>query len=203
MKRLITWMLLLAMVWSSCGGPQRDKNILIFSHTKGFRHNSIESGIAAIKKLGRENGFNVTATEDPEQFREEVLKNQSVVVFLNTTQDVLDHEQQADFQRFIQAGGGYVGVHAAADTEYDWPWYGELVGGYFKSHPATQEAEIEVVDDSHPSTKKAGKGKINRTDEWYDYKNFRKDKVKVLVELHESSYEGGTMGGLSSDSLVS
>lgn len=194
-KQLITWSLLLAIIWSSCTpGSQREKNVLIFSHTQGYRHESIEVGVEAVKKLGQENGFSVIATEDPMQITEEVLRDMSAVVFLNTTLDVLNNAQQADFQRFIQAGGGFVGVHAAADTEYDWPWYGELVGGWFKRHPPTQEAEVEVVDDDHPATKKLGLGKVQRTDEWYDYKNFNKDSVNVLIELHESSYEGGQMG---------
>lgn len=194
MKQLIIWTLLLTVIWSSCSGPQREKLVMVFSHTKGFRHNSIEAGIEAIKKLGQENGFTVVATEDPTQITEEVLRDFSAVIFLNTTQDILDHAQQADFERFIQAGGGFVGIHAAADTEYDWPWYGELVGGWFKRHPPTQEATLTVVDDTHPASKKAGLGKVTRTDEWYDYKNFDKSKVNVIMELDESSYEGGTMG---------
>lgn len=194
MKQLTIWVLLLIFIGSSCSGPQREKQVLVFSHTKGYRHASIEAGIEAVKKLGAANGFSVTATEDPAMIVEEVLQDFAAVIFLNTTQDVLDNAQQADFQRFIQAGGGFVGVHAAADTEYDWPWYGELVGGWFRSHPRTQEATLEVVDDSHPSTKKAGLGKVTRTDEWYDYKNFDKEKVQVLIELDENSYEGGGMG---------
>lgn len=194
MKQLIMGALLLAVLWSSCTEPQRKKSVLVFSHTVGFRHQSIEAGIEAIKKLGEENGFEVVATEDPTQMIEEVLQDFSAVIFLNTTMDILDNAQQADFQRFIQAGGGFVGVHAAADTEYDWAWYGELVGGWFAGHPPTQEADVEVLDDTHPSTKKLGLGKVTRTDEWYNYKNFDKNKVKVLIELHESSYEGGKMG---------
>ncbi|PHN02087.1 ThuA domain-containing protein [Flavilitoribacter nigricans] len=194
MKQLTFWALLLTVLWSSCSAPQREKNVLLFSHTQGYRHQSIEAGIEAIEKLGQENGWTVVATEDPTQITEEVLRDFSAVIFLNTTQDILDNAQQADFERFIQAGGGFVGIHAAADTEYDWPWYGELVGGWFKSHPRTQEATLEVVDDSHPASQKAGLGKVTRTDEWYDYKNFDKEKVNVLMVLDESSYEDGGMG---------
>lgn len=194
MKQLFISALLLTLIGSSCSESLGEKQVLVFSHTEGYRHGSIEAGVEAIQKLGQENGFTVVATEDPNQIIEEVLRDFSVVVFLNTTQDILDHAQQADFERFIQAGGGFVGIHAAADTEYDWPWYGELVGGWFKRHPATQEATLEVIDDTHPATKKAGLGKVTRTDEWYDYKNFDKEKVQVLMELDESSYEGGEMG---------
>ena len=100
---------------------------------------------------------------------EERLKNFSAIVFLNTTGDVLDTYQQADLERFIQAGGGYVGVHAAADTEYHWPWYNGLVGAYFESHPQIQEASILNNNKEHLATKHLP-DKWVRTDEWYNFK---------------------------------
>ncbi len=118
---------------------------MVFSSTKGYRHESIEAGKAAIITLGLQNKFEVDTTEDASLFNEENLKRYRTVIFLSTTMDVLDVTQQADFKRFIEAGGGYVGIHAAADTEYEWPWYGKLVGAYFKSHPKTQEATVKKV----------------------------------------------------------
>lgn len=119
-----------------------------FSKTTGFRHSSIEDGAAAIMKLGAENGFKVDTTENAEKFTENNLKQYSAVVFLNTTQDVLNYAQQSDFERYIQAGGGFIGIHAAADTEYNWPWYNKLLGAYFESHPEQQDAVIHVVNQS-------------------------------------------------------
>jgi cytochrome c len=125
---------------SSCfnGKPR----VLVFSKTKGFRHESIEAGQAALMKLGTENGFEVDTTENANNFNEANLKKYKAVVFLSTTGNVLNHTQQNEFTRFIQAGGGYIGIHAAADTEYDWWWYGKLVGAYFKSHPPEQQDAV-------------------------------------------------------------
>jgi plastocyanin len=109
--------------------PGQLENVLVFSKTAGFRHDSIPDGIAAIEALGSENDFNVDATEDGAAFTDANLAQYDVVVFLSTTGDVLDDTQQAAFERFIQAGGGFAGIHAAADTEYTWPWYGEILGG--------------------------------------------------------------------------
>ena len=167
-------------------------HVLVFSKTAGFRHRSIPTGVVAIQKLGVERGFRVDATEDAVVFTEEKLKQYGVVVFLNTTGDVLDDAQQAAFEKYIRAGGGYVGVHAAADTEYEWPWYGKLVGAYFKSHPAIQEATVIVSDRKHPSTKHLPE-RWQRTDEWYNYRASPRGKVHVLASLDESTYTGGSM----------
>ncbi|WP_276348206.1 ThuA domain-containing protein [Daejeonella sp. JGW-45] len=166
--------------------------ILVFSKTPEYRHESIAAGKAAIMKLGREQGFSVDTTEDGRYFTEDSLKKYKTVVFLNTTGNILNTPQQIAFERYIQAGGGYAGIHAAADTEYDWPWYGKLVGGYFASHPKIQAAVINVVDRTNAASSHLPK-KWKRTDEWYNYKNLNPD-VKVLAYLDESSYEGGQNG---------
>lgn len=166
--------------------------VLVFSKTAGYRHESIATGKAAIIKLGKENGFRVDTTENENYFNEDSLKNYSAVVFLNTTGNVLNSPQQISFERFIQAGGGYAGIHAAADTEYDWPWYGKLAGGYFISHPQIQEATLNVSDRNHISSRHLPE-KWNRKDEWYNYKELNPD-VKVLISLDEKSYKGGANG---------
>ncbi|WP_235854343.1 ThuA domain-containing protein [Nonomuraea aridisoli] len=164
-------------------------DVLVFSRTAGFRHDSIPAGIQAIKDLG----FDVTATEDPAAFTSDNLAKYKAVVFLSTTGDVLNDAQQAAFESYIKAGGGFVGVHAAADTEYDWPFYGELVGAWFASHPAIQPATIHVEDRAHSSTAHLGP-LWNRTDEWYDYRTNARSTAHVLATLDESSYSGGRMG---------
>ena len=171
--------------------------VLVFSKTAGFRHDSIPAGIAAIQQLGAANGFTVVATEDAAAFTDANLANFATVVFLSTTGDVLNATQQAAFERYIRAGGGYVGVHAAADTEYDWAWYGGLVGAYFNQHPAIQPATVKVEDPAHPST--AGLPALwSRTDEWYNFRTNPRGAVHVLASLDEKTYAPGT-GAMGAD----
>jgi cytochrome c len=187
--------LFVALIIISCGGPSEAPRVLVFSKTAGFRHESIEAGLTAIEAISKKNNFTYDATEDSEDFNEENLRNYQAVIFLNTTGDVLNKQQQNDFERFIQAGGGFVGVHAAADTEYNWPWYGQLVGAYFESHPNNpnvRTATFNVLDRSHPSTDSLPE-KWERTDEFYNYKNIQED-LNVLITIDESTYEGGTNG---------
>lgn len=169
--------------------------VLVFSRTEGYYHESIPDGIAAIQKLGSENGFQVDTTKDASKFTNENLRRYKAIVFLSTTQDVLDREQEKAMENYIKSGGGFVGVHAAADTEYKWEWYNKLVGAYFKSHPNNpnvRNAVITVLDKNHPSTKDLPL-KWERSDEWYNYKDINPD-LKVLAKLDESSYEGGENG---------
>jgi type 1 glutamine amidotransferase len=167
--------------------------VLVFSKTTGYRHESVAAGLRTMRELGAEDGFTVTATEDALAFTPENLRRYAAVVFLNTTGDVLAAEQQAAFEAYIRGGGGFVGVHSAADTEYDWPFYGELVGAYFAHHPAIQPATLRVEDHSHPATAHLGET-WKRTDEWYDYLTNPRPAVRVLISLVESSYAGGQMG---------
>lgn len=188
MKKLIPALALLVLLFSC---QQEAPRVLVFSKTKGYRHESITAGKAMLQKLAAEKGFVVDTTEVSEDFNEENLKRYQAVIFLSTTGDVLNDHQQNSFKRFIQAGGGYLGIHAAADTEYDWWWYGKLVGAYFKSHPQIQEAKFKKV-------KSFGKG-MNLPDEWirtdelYNYKKIS-DEIEVLYKLDETSYQGGENG---------
>ncbi|WP_382303986.1 ThuA domain-containing protein [Herbiconiux sp. UC225_62] len=170
-----------------------DFKVLVFSKTAGFRHGSIPAGIAAIQQLGEANDFAVDTTEDGASFTEENLAQYDVVVWMSTTGDVLNAEQQTAFEEYIENGGGYAGVHAASDTEYDWPWYGELVGAYFAGHPAEQNATVKVEDHAHPSTEHLG-DTWDRFDEWYNFRTNPRSNVHVLAALDEKSYTGGTMG---------
>ncbi len=166
-------------------------NILVFSKTAGFRHGSIPDGIKTIKQLGARYKFTVTATEDAAVFNDESLGEFDAVVFLNTTGDVLDDTQQEAFERYIRSGGGFVGVHSATDTEYDWPWYGRLVGAYFAGHPRIQDAVVVVHDRKHPATRHLP-ARWERRDEWYNFRAQPKG-VTVLASLDVDSYEGSTM----------
>jgi type 1 glutamine amidotransferase len=167
--------------------------VLVFSKTAGFRHDSIPAGIQAFRDLGSTNNFTVDATEDANAFTTANLANYKAVVFLSTTGDVLNPTQQTAFETYIKGGGGYLGVHAAADTEYDWPFYGGLVGAYFQSHPAIQQNTVRVDDRTHPATAGLPAAWV-RTDELYNYRTNPRGAVKVLARLDESTYSGGTMG---------
>ena len=167
--------------------------VLVFSKTAGFRHDSISAGVAALQALGGQDGFRVDATEDSQAFTDGNLRKYRVVVFLSTTGEVLDADGRAAFERYIRAGGNFVGIHAATDTGYEWPWYGGLVGNYFRRHPVIQSATLTVADASHPSTR-ALPIRWQRTDEWYDFRNDLAEDVTVLVRIDEATYRGGRMG---------
>ena len=168
------------------------KKVLIFSKTAGFHHNSIAVGIPAIIKLGQEHNFDVDTTTDSKKFTYDNLKQYAAVIFLSTTGDVLNDTQQAEFEKYIQAGGGFAGVHSATDTEYDWPWYGNLVGAYFKSHPSQQMAVLDVVDRNFIATKHLP-AEWKRFDEWYNFKWIAQG-LHVLIKIDEKSYTGGLNG---------
>ncbi|WP_151482538.1 lectin [Streptomyces albicerus] len=168
--------------------------VLVFSRTAGFRHSSIDEGITALRDLGAANNFTVDATEDPQTFTTANLAKYRAVVFLSTTGDVLGNAQQTAFEQYLGSGGGYVGIHAAADTEYDWPFYEGLAGAYFQSHPAIQPATVKVEDRAHDATAHLGSA-WQRTDEWYNYRTNPRSTAHVLASLDESSYSGGTMAG--------
>jgi type 1 glutamine amidotransferase len=167
--------------------------VLLFSKTVEYHHDSIPEAIAALTARGPEHSFRVESTEDASVFADATLAGYLAVVFLMTTGDVLDDDQQAAFERYIQAGGGYVGIHSASDTEYNWPWYGGLVGAYFKHHPDIQNAVIQFEDQSHPAMVGVP-DRWSRTDEWYDFQTNPREQVNVLARLDESTYSGGEMG---------
>ncbi|NJN18409.1 MAG: ThuA domain-containing protein [Oscillochloris sp.] len=169
--------------------------LLVFSKTAGYRHASISDGIAAIQTIGVEYGLRVDTTEDAAIFSDQGLAPYRAVIFLNTTGDILDAAQEAAFERYIRAGNGYVGVHAASDTEYDWAWYGGLVGAYFADHPAIQTATVQTSDQSHPSTVGLPAA-WQRRDEWYNFGSLPPAEAQILLTIDEESYSGGTMGDL-------
>ncbi|WP_316794664.1 ThuA domain-containing protein [Pedobacter frigoris] len=170
----------------------KKKRILVFSKTAGFHHSSIDEGIAAIQKLGLENDFDVDTTKNSELITPKNLKKYAAVVFLSTTGDIFNDAQQKAFEDYIRAGGGYAGIHAATDTEYDWAWYGKLAGAYFTSHPAQQVAELQVLNNKTIATKHLPEV-WKRKDEWYNFKDIQKG-LKVLINLDEKSYKGGING---------
>ena len=185
--RFISLLILLAI-----NAMASQPNILIFSKTAGFRHDSIEVGAQALSQLLKKNDYNCIHSEDSQLFNDKNLKQFRAIIFLSTTGDILNKEQQLAFQRFIQAGGGFVGIHAASDTEYNWAWYMRLIGAQFSSHPQTQTAVQEKCACEHPSTDFLP-NRWSRKDEWYNFKNFSPN-ITPLLNLDESTYQGGQNG---------
>lgn len=183
---------LLLLFFFTLTSYSQSKTILVFSKTEGYRHQSIVNGVEAIKKLGKENDFDVVHSENARLFTDDSLRQFNMVLFLNTTGNIFNELQQQAFKRFINNGGGFVGVHSATDTEYDWPWYNKLVGAYFKSHPEEQKASIKVTGHKHPATKHLP-NPWQRFDEWYNFKNISMS-ITVLATLDENSYSGGENG---------
>ncbi|WP_159022015.1 ThuA domain-containing protein [Formosa sp. L2A11] len=171
------FVIVIILAWLTNISTPTDR-VLVFSKTEGYRHKSIEIGVQTLKELGLENNFTITHTEDAKVF--------------NTTGDVLNEKEQDAFKTFINNGGSFLGVHAATDTEYNWPWYEKLVGVYFLNHPKPCEANIVISDANHESTTHL-KTNWNHFDEWYNFKNISPD-IHPLLMVDETSYEGGKNG---------
>lgn len=175
--------------------------VLVFSATAGYRHDSIPAGAAALAELAAPHGLRTRHTEDPDDLRPDVLDGCAAVVFLSPTGDVLHATARRHLKAYVTGGGGFLGVHAAACAEEGWPYYGDLLGARFTGHPEIQTAVVTVEDHGHPATAKLP-ARWTWTDEWYDFgANPRAvpggspgDGVRVLASVDERLYQGGTMG---------
>jgi type 1 glutamine amidotransferase len=190
----VAWTAALLAVGGAGGcGAREPLRVLVFTRTAAFRHESIPAAVEALRGLGRTGGFEIEATEDSASIEPATLARVRAVVFLHTSGDVLDDSHQTALERFVRGGGGFVGVHAAADTEHGWPFYAELVGARFAAHPAIQEAVVRVEDRAHPASEHLP-ARWTRRDEWYDFDASPRGSVRVLASLESGSYEGSTMG---------
>jgi len=190
------WVVAMLLICSTSLAFAKNPRVLIFSKTAGYHHQSIAAGIVAIQKLGAENKFDVDTTTDVKKFTTANLKQYSALIFLSPTGTGVfnDSTEKDAFKHYIEAGGGFVGIHAATDFEYDWQWYGNLVGAYFKAHPAQQNAVIDVVDADNIATKHLP-NPWKHFDEWYHFKWVAKD-LHVLLNLEESSLDYGKTPGI-------
>jgi type 1 glutamine amidotransferase len=190
-RRLLLLPCLLAtMMAASAAQPVAADRVLIFTKTAGWRHDSIPTAVATLNRLSKDAGLVADHTEDAGAFTTANLARYRVVVFASTTGDILDEKQQRAMEQFVERGGGFVGVHAAADTEYDWPWYGRLVGAYFLSHPPGLQATLVQPE---RDGKRVGAAWPIR-DELYNYRSNPRQQVRVIDTIDEARYEGGTMG---------
>ncbi|TMB26732.1 MAG: ThuA domain-containing protein [Deltaproteobacteria bacterium] len=178
-------------VTADAGASQAD--LVVYTRTLGFRHESIPAALAAVRDLASREGLSVLATEDPSAFTPDRLRGVKAVVFLHTTGEVLDKAGQDALQAYIRGGRGFLGVHSAADTGHNWPWYLQLLGAEFVSHPAIQAAALVRQDTAHPATTSLP-DRWTRTDEWYNFRASPRGRVHVLLSIDETSYQGGAMG---------
>ncbi|PHN04204.1 ThuA domain-containing protein [Flavilitoribacter nigricans] len=197
MKNLFRLTILaLAILLVSSASAQRGGQFraLLFTKTAGFHHESINEGVTAIRKLGERHHFSVSWQENASVFNDRQLENFDVVIFLNTTGDVLNDEQQAAFEKFIQAGKGFVGIHSASDTEYEWEWYTKMVGHMFKIHPQIQTAKLQVIDRNFPGLSTLP-DEFLWTDEWYQFSEATIDDLNYIIKIDESSYDPNVKWG--------
>jgi uncharacterized protein len=178
-----------------------ENSVLIFTRTAGYRHESIPAGVAALTELASSVGLDATATQDPDEFTPQRLGSCAAVVFLSTTDSVLTDAARDSLERYVLDGGGFLGIHSAAGTEFDWPFYGDLIGARFTSHPPLQSAVVAVADSGHPATVRLPK-RWQWTDEWYDFHALPVPGSRILAVVDESLYQGSTMGVGSEHPLV-
>lgn len=171
---------------SSSINAQKQFKALLVTTTRGWHHESVHAGVLAIQQLGVRNFFDVTLLEDPNGITDRAMQQYQVVIFLNTTGDILDTAQQRVMERFIRSGKGFVGIHSASDTEYDWDWYTKMVGRMFVIHPAVQTAKLKVLDPKFSGLKDLD-GKL-WTDEWYEFSPEKTSGLNYVLSVDESTY---------------
>ncbi|MFS1438546.1 ThuA domain-containing protein [Shewanella sp. 10N.286.48.A6] len=169
-------------------------NVLLFTKTAGWHHQSILEGVNAMKVLAEKHHFDYEWHEDANQFNDKNLARFDVIIFLNTTGDILNLAQQQAMKSFIQAGKGFVGIHSASDTEYQWTWYTQLVGRMFVIHPAIQTAKINVIATEFPGVELMPEN-FFWTDEYYQFSEPYSDKLKYILSVDETSYQANAQWG--------
>jgi type 1 glutamine amidotransferase len=176
------------LLTAACGEPTtaapQPYRVLVFTKTTGYRHSSIDEGVAAIRSLGREHGFQVDTTADATRFTPTRLGRYKAVVFLSTTGTPVDKPaERRAFEGYIRRGGGFVGIHAASDTRAKWVFYERLVGARFKHHdPGTPRKTVTVEDRTSAATRSLP-AQWTRVDEWYRFRTDPRPRVHVLVSL--------------------
>ena len=189
MKNLKTILLIFSLFYSSFIFANVEQfNVLLFTKTAGWHHKSINAGVNAIQKLGETHFFNVEWHEDASRINDKFLEKFDVIIFLNTTGDIFNDDQQKAMERFIQSGKGFVGIHSASDTEYDWDWYTKLVGRMFRIHPSIQTAQISVLDHNFPGLERMPK-KRWWTDEWYEFTEEKIEGLNYLISVDEKTFD--------------
>jgi len=185
--KIIRLIVLLLLGFCQMANAQKQFKALLVTTTRGWHHESLHTGVLAIQQLGVQNNFDVVLLENPDGFTDKYLEQFKVIIFLNTTGDILDSAQQKTMERFIQSGKGFVGIHSASDTEYGWDWYTRLVGRMFHIHPVIQTAKVNIVDTAFPGLQGFA-GNTLWTDEWYEFGAEKVNGLNYVLSVDESSY---------------
>ena len=186
-KLLIPFLVFQAFIFNSATAQNKQFKALIVTTTRGWHHESLHYGVLAIQDLARRNFFDAVLLEDPNGINDKNLAQYQVIIFLNTTGDIFDSAQQKVMERFIESGKGYVGIHSASDTEYDWEWYTKLVGRMFHIHPVIQTARLNILDPTFPGLQGFTGNKI-WTDEWYEFGEEKISGLNYVLAVDETSY---------------
>jgi type 1 glutamine amidotransferase len=185
--RLFILFVFIQITISTTATAQKQFKALIVTTTRGWHHESLHAGVLALQDLARKNFFDAVLWEDPNGFTDKYVAQFQVIIFLNTTGDIFDSAQQKVMERYIQSGKGYVGIHSASDTEYDWDWYNKLVGRMFHIHPAIQTAALNIVDTTFPGLQGFANNKL-WTDEWYEFGPEKITELHYILAVNESTY---------------
>nr|WP_315254747.1 ThuA domain-containing protein [uncultured Flavobacterium sp.] len=182
------WLSMLIFLFSNFILAQKQFKVLLVTETAGWYHESIESGVTAINELARTHNFDVNRQQNAEKITENKLKNYDAVIFLSTTGNIFDESEKTAFQKFIQSGKGFVGLHAASDTEYNWEWYTKLVGRMFHIHPREQTAKLKILNHEFPGLESLPNSLL-WTDEWYEFGPEKVSGLKYLIAVDEKTYD--------------
>ena len=194
LKRFVIYLLAQVFFCTAVNAQQKQFKALIVTTTRGWHHESLHAGVLAIQELGRKNFFDAVLYEDPKGFTDKFLAQFQVVIFLNTTGDIFDTAQQKVMERFIESGKGFVGIHSAADTEYDWEWYTKMVGMMFHIHPVVQTARLNILEPSFPGLQGFTGNKL-WTDEWYEFGAEKISGLNYIMSVDETSYNPNVKWG--------
>ena len=136
--------------------PER-RALIYTKNGEGYVHDNLVASVAALKEICEDLNLETDDTDDPSIFTDENLKRYQVLIFSNTNNETFaTDDQKLAFQRYIQAGGGFIGIHSASGSERLWPWFWNMLGGKFRRHPTLQSFEIKVIDTTHPATNMLG-----------------------------------------------
>ena len=162
--------------------------VMLVVQTAGWQHESTFNAIPAMERLAKRHDFKLVLKQRAMPVTAEQLADVDALVMINTTGDVFSDDEQAAIEQFVRSGKGWVGVHAAADTEYDWKWYTDMVGHMFYIHPHVQTAMVDVHDTSFPGMTGWAKRRM-WTDEYYEYLDgARKPHLNYLITVDEKTY---------------
>lgn len=187
-KIALSLALICVSLCSALSAHAQQFNVLLFTKMTGFHHQSVNEGVTAMREMAQRHHFTIDWQEDAKVFNDEKLKNYHAVIFLLTTGDILNDEQQAAMERFIRSGKGFVGIHSASDTEYDWDWYTKMVGRTFHIHPANQSADLLVLDRKFPGLDRMP-DRFLWTDEWYEFGAEHIKGLNYILAVDEQTYD--------------